>query len=524
MKKALVSVTDKQNIIEMVDVLLEEGYEIISTGGTLQYIREYGRKATDIENFTGFPEMFEGRIKTLHPKVHGGLLFKRDDTTHRLQAEEQDIRPIDVVIVNLYDFEGTMNSGKSHEDIIENIDIGGPSMVRSASKNYKDVLIVVDPKDYQEVAERIKNNRVDLSFREKMAMKAFSLTAYYDAMISGYFIRRFNEKASKGENEEVFVNFNPFDIEQRAIPIKKSQNLRYGENPHQKACVYDIASEKSLLSKIKQLGGKELSYNNLNDLNTAVEICADFLDTPGITTAVIKHATPCAVAIGETSYQSYRKAYQADPVSIFGGIIATNAVVDEETANEIAKIFVEIVAARDFTPEAIRVLSQKNNLRILKIDYDRLPSSEVYKNISGKMLVQSSDFDSEEEFRIVTEKSPSDREKRDLLFAMKVVKHTKSNAVVFAKDLATIAIGGGQTSRIWAVETALSNYKSNDFNGSVMASDAFFPFDDCVTLIAQHGISAIIQPGGAIRDKDSIEVCDKNEIAMIFTGVRHFKH
>ncbi|MDO4710672.1 MAG: bifunctional phosphoribosylaminoimidazolecarboxamide formyltransferase/IMP cyclohydrolase [Peptostreptococcaceae bacterium] len=524
MKKALISVTNKQNVIDIVDVLLEEGYEIISTGGTLQHIRERGRSATDIERFTGFPEMFEGRIKTLHPKVHGGLLFKRDDGTHRLQAEEQDICPIDVVIVNLYDFEGTMNSGRSHEDIIENIDIGGPSMVRSASKNYKDVLIVVDPSDYQEVAERIREGRVDLPFREKMAMKAFSLTAYYDAMISSYLIHRFKEKSEKADAPQDLASFDPFEIEYRAIPIKKAQPLRYGENPHQKACVYDIPSERSLLSKIKQLNGKELSYNNLNDLNTALEICRDLCDHEEIATAVIKHATPCAVALGKTAFESYTKAYEADPVSIFGGIIAGNGTIDEATAKEIAKIFVEIVAARDFTDEALKILSEKSNLRLLKIDYDLPPSETVYRNISGKMLAQTADLDPKDGFDVVTKRSPSEEEKRDLLFAMKVVKHTRSNAVVFVKGSVTVAIGGGQTSRIWAVETALRNYPNADLNGAVMASDAFFPFDDCVKLVAQHGVGAIIQPGGAIRDKDSIDACDQNDISMVFTGVRHFKH
>ncbi len=524
MKKALVSVTNKQNVVDIVDVLIESGYEIISTGGTLAHIRERGRKAMDIEEFTSFPEMFEGRIKTLHPKVHGGLLFKRDDSKHILQAQEQDIFPIDVVIVNLYDFEGAMNSGKSHEDIVENIDIGGPSMIRSASKNYKDVLVVVDPSDYQEVAERIRENRVDIAFREKMAMKAFALTAYYDAMISSYFINRFNERANRKDVLSDFVNFNEFDIEYRAIPIKKSQNLRYGENPHQKASVYDIASEKSLLSKIEQLGGKELSYNNLNDLNTALEICADFLDTDGITTAVIKHASPCAVSTSDSAYQSYINAYHADSLSIFGGIVASNGVIDEQTASAIAKIFVEIVAARDFTPEALQILSQKNNLRILKINFDVKPSDKAFRNISGKLLMQSADFNSEDGFEVVTQKSPSEQQKKDLLFAMKVVKHTKSNAVVFARNQTTVAIGAGQTARIWAVETALSNYEEEGFAGTVLASDAFFPFDDCVKLVARYGVSAIIQPGGAIRDKDSIDECNKHDIAMVFTGVRHFKH
>ncbi len=521
MKRALVSVTNKQNIIDIIDVLIEADYEIISTGGTLQHIRERGRKAMDIEDFTGFPEMFEGRTKTLHPKVHGGLLYKRASAHHVAQAKDGGILPIDVVIVNLYDFEGTLNSGKSHEDIIENIDIGGPSMIRSASKNYQDVLVVVDPSDYQEVADRIRSGKVDLAFREKMAMKAFSLTAYYDAMISSYFVSRVLDQEKKHPVEN---SFDEYSLEQRAIPIKKAQNLRYGENPHQKAAVYDIPSEKSLLSKFVQLGGKELSYNNLNDLNTALEICSDLNEEGTVATAVIKHATPCAVSMNHTTYQSYINAYHADPVSIFGGMIATTGVVDAETASAISKIFVEIVAAKDFTQEALQILTQKSNLRILKIDYDLAPSAKCIKNISGKMLMQDSDFGAEETYNVVTQKSPSEKEKEDLLFAMKVVKHTKSNAVVFAKNKTTIAIGGGQTSRIWAVETALANYKEQDFKGAVLASDAFFPFDDCVNLVAQHGISAIIQPGGALRDQDSIDACDKNGISMVFTGTRHFKH
>ena len=523
MKRALVSVTDKQNIIDIIDVLLQADYEIISTGGTLQHIRERGRKATAIEDFTGFPEMFEGRIKTLHPKVHGGLLFKRGSEEHIVQAMTGDIAPIDVVIVNLYDFEGTLHSGKCHEDIIENIDIGGPSMIRSASKNYQDVLVVVDPSDYQEVADRIRNNTIDLSFREKMAMKAFSLTAYYDAMISGYFVSRVSEHEKRNPQTEGKC-FMEYDLEQRAIPIKKAQKLRYGENPHQKAAVYDIPSERSMLSKFVQLGGKELSYNNLNDLNTALEICADLLEEGSVATSVIKHATPCAVSVSDSTYQSYINAYHADPVSIFGGIIATTGVVDGETASAVSKIFVEIVAAKDFTEEAIQILSQKSNLRILKINYELAPTSRSFKNVSGKLLIQDTDFGAEEAYHVVTRKVPSDREKEDLLFAMKVVKHTKSNAVVFAKNKTTIAIGGGQTSRIWAVETALANYKEQDFKGAVMASDAFFPFDDCVNLVAEHGIVSIIQPGGAIRDRDSIDACDKNDISMVFTGIRHFRH
>lgn len=523
MKRALVSVTNKQNIIDIVDVLLENGYEIISTGGTLAHIRERGRKAMDIESFTGFPELFEGRIKTLHPKVHGGLLYKREVAQHIVQAQEQDITPIDMVIVNLYDFEGAMTSEKPHEAIVENIDIGGPSMIRSAAKNYKDVLVVVDPSDYQEVAERIRTDRLDMLFREKMAMKAFALTGYYDAMISSYFIDRLEQRYEK-EDQAKESSFEALDIEQRAIPIRKAQHLRYGENPHQKAAVYDIPSERSFFSKIEQLGGKALSYNNLNDLNTAVDICADFIEDGGITTAIIKHASPCAVSTSDTTYQSYINAYHADTISVFGGIIATNGVVDEETAKAIRNIFVEIVAARDFTTEALEILSQKSNLRIIKINFELSASGYTFKNINGKLLMQQTDLNKSEKFETVTLQAPSEREKQDLIFAMKVVKHTKSNAVVFAKDKTTIAIGTGQTSRIWAVNTALGNYDEKDYRGAVLASDAFFPFEDCVKVAAKHGVTAIIQPGGAIRDQDSIDECNRHKMAMVFTGVRHFKH
>lgn len=519
MKRALISVTDKTGLLDLVDGIQNLGYQVISTGGTLKFILDNGRNAIPIEEFTGFPEMFDGRTKTLHPKVHGGILYIRDNENHVNQATQQGIESIDMVVVNLYDFEGAINSNKSHGEIIENIDIGGPSMIRSAAKNHKDVLVVVDPKDYYKVIEKAQNNAIDLDFRVQMAMKAFSLTAYYDGMISNYFV-----KQAKSKDSEQNLDFNSFDLELRSIPLRKSQSLRYGENPHQEAAVYDIPYQKSLLSYINQLSGKELSYNNLNDLNTAVEICADFADSKLITTSVIKHANPCAVAMAENSFDSYMKAYEADSLSIFGGIIATNGVVDKATAEEINKIFVEIVAAKEFTKEAIQILTQKQNLRLIEIDYSKKPYSEIYKNINGKMLVQSADIDFPEGNHIATKKTPSPKEMEDLLFAMKVSKHTKSNAIVIAKDLTTVAIGSGQTSRIWALETALNNNKNKNFQQTVMGSDAFFPFADCVELASQYGITAIIQPGGAIKDQESIDLCDKKGISMVMTGVRHFKH
>ncbi len=519
MRRALISVTDKSNIIFMVDALAASGYQIISTGGTLKHIRENAREAIDIEEFTGFPEMFEGRIKTLHPKVHGGLLYKRGDERHLAQAKEGDILPIDVVIVNLYDFEGAVNRGGSHDEIVENIDIGGPSMIRSSAKNYKDVLVVVDPQDYPEVAERIRRDELDEPFRQKMAMKAFAMTAYYDAMISSYFTEKYADHIS-WEEYTAYLGA----LEKRIIPLKKVQSLRYGENPHQRAAVYNVVGERSYLSDLVQLGGKELSYNNINDLNTAVEICADFTDPDRIVTAVVKHASPCAVALGEDTLRSYERAYEADSLSIFGGVIATNGVVDRPTAEKISEIFVEIVAAKDFTDEALAVFSKKSNLRIIKINYAVDPPEYLFKHVSGKMLLQSADFDQREGFEVVTDVRPTEEQKQDLLFAMKVAKFTRSNAVVFAKDLATVAIGGGQTSRIWAVETALNNYRDKDFSGAVMASDAFFPFDDCIKLVSKHNIAAVIQPGGAIRDQDSIDACNQAHIAMVFTGTRHFKH
>lgn len=509
MKRALVSVTDKTGIVDFCKQLIALDFQIISTGGTLGTLQRGGVEAISIEEVTGFPEMLDGRVKTLHPFVHGGLLYKRDNPQHCQTVASHQIPSIDMVVVNLYDFEGTLKSGKSQEEIIENIDIGGPSMLRSAAKNYRDVLVVTTPVDYQEVLERLASNSTDQDFRQALAYKAFTATAYYDAMISRYFA---------GLQGQLLPD-------KLVMGFQKQETLRYGENPHQQAALYHDPLGRALLSRYEQLQGKELSFNNLNDLTCAVELAREF-DQP--VAVAVKHATPCGVAVGNTGEEAFAKAYEGDQTSIFGGIIAMNRPVEKNTATLMKDIFLEVIAAPSFSAEALEILAEKKNLRLLILDFEQNPSTLHMKFIQGKLLVQESDQEQEEELRIVTQKSPTDRERQDMLFAMKVCKHVKSNAIVLAKDGGTLAIGGGQTARIWALKNAVENAeqdgKRKDFNGAVMASDAFFPFDDCVTYGADHGITAIIQPGGAQRDDDSIRSCDDREIAMVFTGIRHFKH
>lgn len=508
MKRALISVTDKSNIDFLARELKNLDYEIISTGGTLDTILKSGVEAVSIEDVTGFPQMLDGRVKTLHPMVHGALLYKRDNEAHVDTINKYNIKPIDIVVVNLYDFEGTLKSGKAHEEIIENIDIGGPSMIRSAAKNYKDVIVVVDPKDYEEIIERLKNNSLNLEFREKLAMKAYSATAYYDSMIARYFMKK------TGEEADTFT-----------LGLKKVEDLRYGENPHQKAAVYDDSFTDSYFSYYKQINGKELSFNNLNDLNTAVELCAEFAAKKGEHAAIaLKHATPCGAALGKSTYEAFKKTYEADKLSIFGGIVALNSTVCKQTAELMSEIFLEVIAAPSYTDEALEILKQKKNLRLLIIDFEAKKSEMDLKYVSGKVLIQNTDTIKDNKFDCVTQKTPCEKETEDLRFAMKICKYVKSNAIVIAKDTTTVAIGGGQTSRIWALDTALNNYAEKSFNGCVMASDAFFPFPDCVKKAGEAGISAIIQPGGAMRDEESIKACNEEHIAMVFTGSRHFRH
>lgn len=500
--RALISVTDKSNIDYFAKNLEELGYEIVSTGGTLKVLKKQNIKAIDISEVTKFPEILDGRVKTLSPKIHGGILYKRGNKSHEETIKEQGIEAIDIVVVNLYDFEGALLSNDP-ENIIENIDIGGPTLIRSSAKNFKDVLIVTDPSDYKEIIRRLKNNEIDYDYREYLAAKAFSLTAFYDSLISRYFVQKTKTLQDKF-----------------TIGMKRVSSLRYGENPSQKANLYDDTFVNSYLSNIEILHGKEMSFNNYNDLNTAIELTAELGKNAVV---AFKHATPCGAGIANNIYDSYMKAFNADPLSIFGGIVAVNGVVDKNTAEEMNKIFLEVVAARDFTKEALEILTKKKNIRLLKVNFDLNKSDIDLKYLNGKVLIQDRD-NAKDGYEVVSEKSPNKDQIDDLKFAMTVCKYTKSNAIVIAKNLQTLGIGGGQTSRIWALESIKNNQKGRDFSGSVLASDAFFPFDDCVTLAGEMKVESIIQPGGSIKDKDSIDKCNELGISMVFTGQRHFRH
>ena len=507
MKRALVSVTNKEGIVEFCKELQQLGFEIVSTGGTLKKLNDEGVEAIAIDDVTGFPEMLDGRVKTLHPLVHGGLLFRRDLPSHVETVKQHGIKPIDLVCVNLYEFEKALKAGKPMADMIENIDIGGPSMIRSAAKNFKDVLIVTNPKDYSSVLEAIKNGTDDYNFRLNLAYKAFSTTGAYDAMISRYFA------GVVGDDFPEFLN----------ISLRKVEHLRYGENSQQLANKYEDGFVQKSLLDYEQLHGKEISFNNLNDLYGAVALVREF--NGETVTAAIKHSTPCGVAVGKTGYESYMKAYEADPQSIFGGIVAVNYKVDKATAEEMNKIFLEIVAAPDFDEDALEVLKQKKNLRILKLtNLEAKEAKYDIKYLEGKVLVQDINTKMIDEMKVVTEAKPTESQMSDMEFGMKVVKYVKSNAICIVKNGVTLAIGGGQTSRVWALENAIHNNQDKDFEGSVLASDAFFPFSDCVQVAANAKISAIVQPGGSIKDQDSIDLCNKLNIPMVFTGYRHFRH
>lgn len=507
--RALISVSDKTGIVEFAKGLADMGVEIISTGGTHKKLEEAGIKVTGVSDITGFPECLDGRVKTLHPAVHGGLLARRDVPAHMEQLKELGITPIDIVAINLYPFKETiMKPDVTLADAIENIDIGGPTMLRSAAKNHKDVMVICDPADYDRALEELKKGEVPYEFKYELALKVFQHTAAYDAMISDYLRKQIDAPL-------------PDNL---TLTFEKVQELRYGENSHQKALYYkEIQPFSGALVNAKQLHGKELSFNNINDTQGALGCLKEF-EEPAV--VAVKHANPCGVAVGETIAEAYKKAYACDPTSIFGGIIACNREVDKETAEEIAKIFVEIVIAPSFSKEAMDVLTQKKNVRLLELpDILGKPDKHAIdiKKVGGGLLVQDTDDTLFDELKVVTKKAPTDKEMKDLEIAMKVVKHTRSNAIVFVKDGMTIGIGPGQTNRIWAVENAIrqSNF---DTKGSVMASDAFFPFNDCVAAAAEAGVTAIIQPGGSIRDQESIDKADETGIAMIFSGYRHFKH
>ena len=510
MKRALISVTDKTGVVEFAKKLNELGYEVISTGNTFKKLHENGVNVISIEDVTHFPEILDGRVKTLNPYVHGGILYKRDEKSHVETVEKHNIGPIDMVVVSLYDFEGAVRSGKSHDEIVENIDIGGPSMIRSASKNYKDVTVVVDIADYDMIIEKLEGGGLTVEDRRKLAYKAFSVTARYDALISSYFA-----EVVEDEYPEILN-----------LTFKKDTELRYGENSHQRGFLYSQPNAKNPILNFQQLHGKELSFNNINDLYGCLEFMREFKDSEEVCAVAIKHANACGVGLGKTSLEAYTKCYESDKVSIFGGIIGITSKVDKATAEMLNQIFFEIIVAYDFDEDALEILKSKKNLRILKLAKieDSKQKFDI-KYLDGKLLLQDRDFIKDEKQEVVTKKAPTAEELKDMEFGMKVVKNLKSNAIAIVKDGQTLAMGCGQTSRIWALSNAIENNKEEkNFEGAVLASDAFFPFDDCVRLAAEYGIKAIVQPGGSIRDEDSIKACDELGLSMVFTGRRHFKH
>ena len=510
MKRALVSVSDKRNLVPFVSSLVELGYEIISTGGTKKALEAAGIKTIGISEVTDFPEIMDGRVKTLHPKVHGALLCVRDNPDHVRQIEELGIQYIDLVCVNLYPFKETVQKpGVSHEEIIENIDIGGPSMLRSASKNYKFIPVLCDPSDYDAVVKELRENgETSLTTREYLAAKVFRHTASYDTMIASYLTERTGEKYP----------------EKFTITFDKVQELRYGENPHQSAAFYKGMNPQYSLANAKQLHGKELSYNNIQDGNAAIEILKDFEGQPAV--VGLKHMNPCGVGIGKTIEEAWDKAYEADPVSIFGGIVAFNEPIHASVAEKLSKIFLEIIIAPAFDEDAFEILSKKKNIRLMQLDTS-LEVNAKYKvtNVNDGLLVQDIDDHkiTAEDLRCVTNRKPTEEELEQLLFAWKVVKHVKSNAIVLVKDNMTIGVGAGQMNRVGAAKIAIEQ-AGEKAKGSIMSSDAFFPMPDTVEEAVKAGVTAIIQPGGSIKDQLSIDVCNEHGIAMVYTGVRHFKH
>lgn len=509
-KRALISVSDKTGLIEFAKGLAELGIQIISTGGTARALQEEGISVIPISEVTQFPEILDGRVKTLHPTVHGGILAMRENGQHQQQLRDHQIEAIDLVVVNLYPFQQTIaKPNVTLAEAIENIDIGGPTLVRAAAKNHHDVTVLVDPEDYSEILTQLKEHgKTDQKTRFQLAAKAFRHTAAYDTMIANYF------------SEQLGDTF----PEQLTFTYQRKQILRYGENPHQQAAFYrNPISTESTLAGAKQLQGKELSYNNINDASAALKLVREFTEP---TVVAIKHMNPCGVAKGETLEEAFQSAYEADPVSIFGGILATNRPIDGKTAEKMNQIFLEIILAPHFEPEALEIFKQKSNLRLLQVD--PVQTEQLNWNIisvDGGLLIQEEDRKelTRNDCQIVTTQKPTEDEWEQLLFAWKVVKHVKSNAIVLVKDFHTIGVGAGQMNRVGAAEIAIRQAGEKAV-GSVLASDAFFPMQDTVQKAIEAGVKAIIQPGGSIRDQESIDLAEKHGIAMVFTGVRHFLH
>ena len=517
-QRAILSVTDKSGLVDFARQLAQLGVELVSTGGTAKLLRESGITVKDISELTGFPEMLDGRVKTLHPKVHGGILHRREDSGHRAAVAEHGIQPIDMVVVNLYAFEKTAAKPDVHfEELIENIDIGGPSMIRSAAKNFQDVAVVTSPADYAVIAEEMTRAGGALSRETKwrLAQKAFATTAAYDSAIASTL-------------ERVGADFLLHPLESKPaqefpqnlrLSFQKVMDLRYGENPHQKAAMYADGSGAGVASA-RQVQGKELSYNNIVDLQAAWDLAQEF-DEP--VCAIIKHTNPCGTATGRTLAEAYVRALECDPVSAFGGVIGVNRTVDAAAASEMAKLFLEVIAAPAFDEGAKAAFASKKNLRLVEVTAGQ--QDWVLKNIFGGMLVQDSDLHklAEADLKVVTKRPPTPQEKRALLFAWKVCKHVKSNAILYARDGQTVGVGAGQMSRVDSCKLGAMKAQL-PLKGTVAASDAFFPFPDGVEEIAKAGATAIIQPGGSVRDQEVIEAADRLGLAMIFTGVRHFRH
>ena len=520
-ERALISVFDKTGIVDFAKRLAALKIEILSTGGTAKLLREAGVGVRDVSDFTGWPEMLGGRVKTLHPKVHGGLLYRRKNAEDQKQAAEHGIAPIDIVVVNLYPFEATAAKvGLTTEELIENIDIGGPTMLRSAAKNFESVTVVTDPSDYERVARELEStSETALATRLELARKVFATTSRYDGMITMELDRL------SAEGGHVELSAKPALPERVHIALRRQQELRYGENPHQAAALYVPAGrEPAGLAAAKQLQGKELSYNNFVDLEAARSLAAEFKNPAAV---IIKHNNPCGTAEQATLLDAYLKAYACDPVSAFGGVLAFNRIVDAATAEDVAKLFVECIAAPGFDEKAKTIFVAKKNLRLLQLPADGLdPQRELQlKRILGGMLVQQPDLGEihDNEVRMVTKRVPTPEEMHTMRFAWKVSKHVKSNAIVFAKDGATLGVGAGQMSRVDSVKIAVMKAQSS-LAGSVVASDAFFPFPDGVEEAAKAGATAVIQPGGSVRDPDVIAAADRLGLAMVFTGMRHFLH
>ncbi len=515
--RALLSVSDKTGLVEFARALADHGVELVSTGGTAKAIAAAGLPVKEVSELTGFPEMMDGRVKTLHPGVHGGILARRDDDAHMRAMAEYDIDQIDLVVVNLYPFAETVAAGKPVDEIVENIDIGGPAMVRSAAKNHEFVAVITAPKQYAQVIEALQAGGLDFALRRTFAAEAFAHTAFYDSAIAGWFARELD----LGTPDTI------------TISGTKYQDLVYGENPHQRAAFYVDSSNRAGIARATQHGGKPLSFNNLNDADAAIELVAEF-DGPAI--AIIKHANPCGVAEANDLKTAYSRALACDPVSAFGGVIATNVPLDAATATEITKLFTELVVAPSIDEDALAILKKREKLRVLSIG--ELPQGGdhgfVIRSLAGGFLLQDRDLGRvmPDSLKVVTKRAPSHQELADLLFAFRVCKHVKSNAIVYARNGATVGIGAGQMSRVDS--TRIAAWKAGEAGeaanappltqGSVVASDAFFPFADGLIAAADAGATAIIQPGGSIRDAEVIEAADARGLAMVFTGMRHFRH